>query len=149
MRLKNNLYETDFYAWCLTQASQLESKEIKNLDWENLKEEIESLGNAERKELVTFLELLFRHLLKCKFQKEYKTRSWLITIKNQRINIRDLLDRNPSLKPKIIECCELAYEKARLNAADETHLDEEVFPEKNPFSYEWALKEGWFPEGEN
>jgi uncharacterized protein DUF29 len=37
-------YEQDFYAWSFAQARALRTRRPENLDWENLAEEIESLG---------------------------------------------------------------------------------------------------------
>ncbi|MEH2073703.1 MAG: DUF29 family protein, partial [Nostoc sp.] len=39
------LYEEDYYLWVETTLKQLENKDIENIDWEHLSEEIEALGN--------------------------------------------------------------------------------------------------------
>ena len=43
----NNLYETDFIEWTRQQAQALHDHNIKALDWDNLKEEIEDLGKEQ------------------------------------------------------------------------------------------------------
>ncbi len=46
-----NLYESDFYAWTIEQASLLRKHQWSQLDLLNLIEEIESLGKQQRQEL--------------------------------------------------------------------------------------------------
>lgn len=44
-------YETgDFYIWLLQQAEALKAKELNNIDWENLAEEIEALAREQVRE---------------------------------------------------------------------------------------------------
>ena len=43
----DTLYNRDFMAWCEDTAAKLKAKDIENLDWENLIEEIETLGRSE------------------------------------------------------------------------------------------------------
>jgi len=42
-----NLYETDFVEWTIKQAQALNNRDLKALDWNNLKEEIEELGKEQ------------------------------------------------------------------------------------------------------
>lgn len=49
------LYEKDFYEWSSSQASHLRNKEIEELDYENLIEEIESLGGSNKSSLSSYL----------------------------------------------------------------------------------------------
>ncbi|GFZ95577.1 DUF29 domain-containing protein [Okeania sp. KiyG1] len=60
----DTLYERDFLAWCEDTAAKLKDKDIENLDWENLIEEIETLGRSERRELNSRLTVLLTHILK-------------------------------------------------------------------------------------
>jgi hypothetical protein len=96
-----SLYEQDFYQWVQTTVTQLRSRDLSNLDWDNLIEEIDSLGKQEKRELVNRLIVLLMHLLKWEFQPEKRSRSWLATIKIQRLEIIDQIESNPSLKPYI------------------------------------------------
>ncbi len=43
-------YEADFHAWSKDQAARLRDLRPKSLDWENIAEEIESLGGSQRRE---------------------------------------------------------------------------------------------------
>lgn len=42
--MSTTLYETDFYAWTKRQAELLRAEEFEQIDWDNLIEEIDSLG---------------------------------------------------------------------------------------------------------
>ena len=44
-------YETDFYDWTKAQADTLRRRAANELDWDNLAEEIETLGRSERREI--------------------------------------------------------------------------------------------------
>ena len=44
-------YQTDFYSWTQQQAALLKARQLNELDFDNLIEEIESMGASERKEL--------------------------------------------------------------------------------------------------
>ena len=60
-------YDIDFYAWTQEQAAVLRAKESKTLDWDNLAEEIESLGRSERLAIESHLQNLLTHLLKWRY----------------------------------------------------------------------------------
>lgn len=87
----SHLYETDFYAWTQEQVSLLKSQEWEQLDTLNLIEEIATLGRREPQELRNRLGVLLGHLLKWQFQPEKRSNSWLGTIREQRIQIKLLL----------------------------------------------------------
>lgn len=97
------LYDQDFYAWTQQQAELLRSGTWERLDIDNLVEEIESLGRQQRQELENRLGVLLGHLLKWRFQPDMRSRSRTATIREQRQQIQDLLDDNPSLKPYLQE----------------------------------------------
>jgi hypothetical protein len=44
-------YERDFFAWTQEQAQILRARETLELDWDNLAEEIDSMGRRDRREL--------------------------------------------------------------------------------------------------
>jgi Domain of unknown function DUF29 len=143
-----NLYETDFYAWTQEQVDLLNAHHWDQLDTPNLIEEIESLGRKERQELRNRLAVLLGHLLKWQFQSEKRSNSWLGIIREQRIQIRLLLDDSPSLKPYLNEIFLAAYELGLALAIRETELGESVFPEQCPYNAEQTLDSKFFPEPE-
>lgn len=135
------LYESDFFLWSQTQANLLREGKMDNLDYENLIEEIESLGRSERRTLRSYLENLLMHLLKTKFQPERDGRSWQLTIKNAKRNFIVTLKENPSLKSQLSDIISVAYESAKNRAAIETGLDDRLFPVECPWTKEELIKE--------
>lgn len=57
-------YEQDFYGWTQWQVQVLARKQVSELDWQNLQEEVQALGRQEYRELVSRLSVLLGHLLK-------------------------------------------------------------------------------------
>jgi hypothetical protein len=132
-------YEADFYAWTQRQGAILRERRMEELDWENLAEEIESMGRQERRELINRLRVLLAHLLKWRFQPERRGVSWEVTIADQRDQIQDILRDNPSLKSFLDEAFREGYERGRRLAIAETRLPAATFPTEPPFDLDWAL----------
>lgn len=140
-------YDTDFYGWTIAQAALLRDRNAAAIDWERLADEIESMGRQERRELVSRLRLLLGHLLKWRYQPDRQSRSWMTTIRVQRLEIRKLLAKNPSLKSAIPEAFAEAYELGRLLAIDEMGLEdyeENLVPSESPFDWEFVLNSDQF-----
>jgi len=134
---KKNEYEKDFFNWTEHQALFLQKKDFSKIDIENLIEEIRSLGQSEYDKLESHLMILLQHLLKIKYQPTLHSRSWDLSVKGSARNFQKTLKRNPGLKSKLDEILEDAYFNARLEAAKDTGLDEDTFPENSP----WTIKE--------
>ena len=127
--------QQDFYGWTQQQVSLLRSRQFDEIDLEKLIEEVESMGRSELRELESRLTVLLMHLLKWQYQANFQTRSWILTIKEQRRRIVKRLQQSPSLKSQLNEVITDAYELARGDAADETGLSESSFPIKCPWTY--------------
>jgi hypothetical protein len=143
--LRQSLYETDFYSWTQEQAKLLRHQQWSKLDLPNLIEEIESLGKQQRAELRNRLSILIGHLLKWEYQVSKRSRSWLNTIRIQRLDIFELLKENPSLKPYLQEALQIAYTKGIALASGETNLPLKTFPENCPYTLEEILRDGFYP----
>lgn len=137
-------YETDFYSWTQQQAQLLRNQQIDQIDWNNLAEEIEDMGRSEKRELGSRLEILIMHLLKWQFQPNLRSRSWTLTIKEQRLRLEKLLKENPSLKSSIEDVKDNAYPLAVISAERETGLSS--FPETCPYDLTEILSPEFFPE---
>ncbi len=145
-------YEKDFYGWTIASANLLRNRKFDELDINNLVEEIESMGRSEKRGLVSHLAVLIAHLLKWQYQPGFRTRSdgtinrsWQLTIKNQRSDVRELLDENPSLEPKILELIKRSYSKALIKVEEETGLHIESFPPECPYTPEECLNDEFYP----
>ena len=90
------------------------------VDFDSIIEEIESLGRSEKGQLINRLSLILSHLLKWQYQPARKTRSWDLTIKENRRRFKNILKDNPSLKSKLDEILDDAYYYAKLEAGKET-----------------------------
>ena len=133
-------YERDFYSWTIEQARLIRESRDSTLDRDNLAEEIESLGREQFNKLVSALRVAMMHMLKWDHQPSKRSRSWMLSIKQQRYDIDNVLDDNPGLKPRISEAIARAYRSARIDAAKETGLDEAEFPEACPYSFDDITK---------
>ena len=67
-----NLYDQDFYLWVEDTVSKLKARDNEHLDWDNLIEEVESLGKSQRKTVRSFLVRLLEHLLTVKATEKRK-----------------------------------------------------------------------------
>lgn len=138
-------HNTDFYGWAMEQANLLRSGKLNELDTANLIEEIESMGRGEKRELEHRLVILLQHLLKWQFQPSHQGRSWRLTIEEQRREIPDVLEDNPSLKSSLGVILQKAYSKAKKAAALETDLPVMTFPRDCPWSFDEAVREEFLP----
>lgn len=139
-------YDSDFYSWVIESSKLLRQKKFEELDIDNLIEEIESMGKSAKRELMTRFSILIAHLLKWKYQPQRQSNSWKLTIKNQRFDLHDLLNDNPSLKPIIESQFMHAYEKSLILASGETGLAEHDFPKNPPFTIAECLNNNFLPE---
>ncbi|MBU2766656.1 DUF29 domain-containing protein [Acidithiobacillus ferrivorans] len=141
------LYEQDFLAWTESQAEALRTRQIGALDWANLLEEVESMGASQRRELKNRMRVLLMHLIKWQWQPERRGVSWGSTIDVQRYELFDLLDASPSLKRAVASVVCDVWPQARKEAAKETDLSPDVFPEFCPWDTEkQILMADWMPD---
>ena len=113
-----DLYEADFVRWSEEQASALRSAALSGtnlpLDWENIADEIDSLGKSLRSELRNRLSTIIEHLLKLHVSPAIEPRpGWLETIDRERVEVETLLDENPSLRSALPNSLVSADRKAR------------------------------------
>jgi hypothetical protein len=136
-------YESDLYGWTKEQADALRRRASNALDWDNLAEEIESLGTSQRSEIRSRLKVLLVHLLKWKHQPELQCGSWRGSIREARDQIDDMLDDSPSLRAYPAECIAKAYARARAKALDEAGLLR--LPDACPWTIEQVLDGDFLP----
>lgn len=146
-------YDEDFYGWTQDQAAKLRRAAASRVnlpdpvDFANLAEEIESLGVSQLRELYSRYVVLLMHLLKWEHQPERRGPSWRSTVSTQRREIAKLLSLSPGLKSKRGKELVDAYAAAREDAAEETGLSIDGFPEACPYSLEQVEDRGWWPGG--
>jgi hypothetical protein len=129
-------YDRNFYSWLMEQARHMRAGRWEALDRDNLAEEIESLGREQFNELESALRVLMMHMLKWDHQPQRRSRSWALSIKDQQIEVDQILADNPGLKSRRDEAQARAYRRARVQAAKETGLEEETFPDGCEYSWD-------------
>jgi hypothetical protein len=138
-------YDEDFVLWSERQAALIRASRFELVDWENVAEEIESLGIGDRRQLRHRLEILMMHLLKWQFQPLHRSRSWQSTIRVQRWRIGRLLKESPSLRGKVGDLSLEEYAAAREQASAETGFALRTFPRTLPYTAEQILDERFYP----
>lgn len=104
------------------------------------------MSRSERRQLRNRLTVLVQHLLKMRFQPQRRSCSWDVTIITQRVDIKLLLKESPSLRATLAAMLGDVYDNARREAARETGLDIDSFPERSPFTLDQALDDEWWPD---
>ncbi len=145
MKIEKIAYAEDFYGWLNTTAQLLRNRELSSVDFENIAEELESMGKSEKRELASRLTILLLHLLKWQYQPEKRSRSWENTIKIQRIEIEELLEESPSLHYEVERVIDTAYRKARIGAEEETGIDQHHFPTTCPYAFDQLRDDEYYP----
>jgi predicted nucleic acid-binding Zn-ribbon protein len=132
--------ESDVYSWAARQAALLREGRIAEIDATAIAEEIDDVGEEQYHRLESALRVLMHNLLKWDYQPAARSRSWTITIREQRRRADRQLRKNPGLKARLNEAFADAYEDARDDAARETGLPTRTFPVGIPFPFADAME---------
>lgn len=144
-KFHTSLYEQDFFAWSEEQGRLLKARNVAALDWDNLAEEIETLGRSERSEIRSRLVIVLLHLLKWEFQPAKRKAGWAASLLEARTRLVQALDESPSLRSYPETVLDKEYRIARLKAAAETRLPAEAFPLLCPYSVSEILDDSFLP----
>jgi hypothetical protein len=123
----------DLYSWARRQAELLRAGRLSEIDAAAIAEEIDDVGEEQYDKLESAFRVLMLQLLKWDHQPSMRSRSWTLTIREQRRRAERRLRKNPGLKSQVDEALEATYEDARLEAANETGLPLSIFPARRPF----------------
>lgn len=140
------LYKQDYYLWLEKTVQALKAGNLDELDIRNLIEEIDDMGKSERRALKSNLTVVLLHLLKYKYQPTHRSNSWLGSILEHRLRLRDQLEESPRLKPYLKEVFAKCYGDAALRAPVETGLPSSTFPDESPFTAEESLDISYLPQ---
>lgn len=141
------IYEQDYPEWLDITLNQLQNRDLENVDWEHLIEEITALGNEQRRKVESYLRQLIKHLLLYQYwetEKSYCAKEWIEEIDNFRSEL-DLLLESKVLYNHCAKILDKIYIKARNNAIRKSELSPEIFPENCPYSLTEILNPEWLP----
>ncbi len=134
------LYEQDETAWLEAMSALAASARYAEMDYRHLSEYLADMARRDRREVFSRLVVLLSHLLKWEHQPEHRSGSWRGTIREQRRELRQLLESG-TLRNHAEGVLADAYAEARRQAADETELSLDVFPVENPHDLDGLLAE--------
>ncbi len=144
--MQTKLYDKDYCLWLEETVQLLREGRLSELDVTNLIEEIEDMGISQKNALESNLIVVLMHLLKWKYQPTKQSGSWRRSIREHRRRILKAFRNSPSLKRYFEEIFDESYQEARKQAADETELSLNTFPEICPFKFEQVLNMDYLPE---
>lgn len=144
-----DLYERDYHAWCVAQARALRERQLDQVDWPNVAEEIEDLGKNERRALRSRIMRLLEHLLKLAYARDRlfrnNARGWELSVRNARDVVRESLDDNPSLRAETGPLLLAAYRSARNEALKSLRLPDTAIPEAAPWIFAQIIDDAFLP----
>src|SRR5208337_1613149 len=149
-----DLYDRDFVAWTEVQAAKLRDAAAARvdlpIDWENVAEEIGSLGRDNKRELGRRLDNIVEHLLKLRWSPD-KHPAWRGTVIRERHEVEMLLEQSPSLRRLLPDLVAEAHrseqelvvdelsDRGGITQADAARLRDELFSPDQ-------ILENWWPE---
>lgn len=144
-------YDEDFYAWTQEQADLLRAaaRERINtpLDFENLAEEVESMGRSDSRKALDLIARVIEHLLKLEFSPMREPRGgWRKSVKVHRSRANDVLRDSPSLLARLD--LNEAFARGRdyaVDGLDQDRVDEAVLPVDCPYTLDQIRDPNWWP----
>jgi hypothetical protein len=132
-------YADDLYTWVQEQVALLRAGRVDALDLDNIAEELSDVGSEQYDKLENAIDVLLAHALKWDHQPERRSRSWSLTIAEQRVRIERQLRKNPGLKSRITEAVADGYRLGRIRAAREMKRPLKSLPAECPYSWDEIL----------
>ncbi len=138
------LYEADETAWLEAVADRIRHGRLGEVELDPLAEYLTDMARRDRWAVYNRLVRLLMHVLKWEHEPTHRSGSWVGTILEQRRRLRQLLESG-ILRNHANDVFEQAYAEAREQAAAETELPLDTFPEQCRLDLEGALN--YRPEG--
>lgn len=133
-----DLYDVDETAWLEAMVSLLRRNALADLDYVHLAEYLSDMARRDRRETESRLILLLAHVLKWQYQPERRSKSWRLTIVEQRQELADLVEQGV-LRNHAEAVLASAYGKSIERVRAETELPMGAFPADCPLSLEQLL----------
>ena len=150
--MASSLYEADFYAWTRDQSEKLRALFVDRanlpLDFENLAEEIESVGRRDRRQLHSRMARIIERLLKLgEWTLPEPRNGWENSGREERDSLDLLFEQSPSLRPVAGEELTPAFRRAARHVEQKlVELCIDPLPRDCPYTLDQVLSETWWPE---
>ena len=115
------LYVSDAYSWAMQQADALRRRDLNAVDWENVIEEIESVGRSQKNGWESLCARALEHLLAIDYWSladDNVLVHWAREVMHFRRQMADVLDANPGLQGQYTVMYASAWRSARRAAVD-------------------------------
>ncbi|MEB3191968.1 MAG: DUF29 domain-containing protein [Snowella sp.] len=143
------LYETDYMLWLEITLEQVKNRQVDQLDWDNLAEEIEGLKISLHHQVDNYLRPLLIHLLLYQYWTTERGKSgsdWSDKIYDLRDELTNLLEYSKTLYNYFVNRIDIIYPRARKSVILKTEFSPDTFPEQCPFSVDQILDLDFYPE---
>lgn len=140
-----NLYDIDDSQWLEETVKLIKNRQFKELDLENLIEELEDLGREKKNAVASLLEQVIRHLLLLQYwtsESDYNAVHWQEEIYTFRIQLRRRLTTN--LRNYLDSELDSIYKDA-LGFVKIKTQNSVRFPPECPYSLDQLLDIEWLP----
>ena len=132
-------YADDLYTWVQEQVALLRAGRVGALDLENIAEELSDVGSEQSDKLESAIDVLLAHALEWDHQPERRSRSWSLTIAEQRVRIDKQSRKKPGLKSRIAEAVRDGYRLGQIRGAREMKRALKSLPAECPYSRDEIL----------
>lgn len=133
-----DLYAEDETAWLDAMADLLATGAYSELDFANLREYLTDMAKRDRREVESRLVILLAHILKWVHQPDKRSRSWQVSIIEQRQELKRLASRGV-LRNHAESVLADVYREAVERSAIETDLSPKAFPAECEYSIDELL----------
>jgi Domain of unknown function DUF29 len=133
--------ELEYDRWLESQITCLKNQNFTGLDLNNLIEELEALGRAEKSAVKSLAFQILIHMLLVDYWTEesvYSKNHWQAEINAFKYQLSDKLTTN--YKIFLVDNLDKIYEKARTNAVLKSNLPSDRFPDTCPYQTEDLLE---------
>lgn len=138
------LYESNYLQWLEETIKCLKNRQLADVDYENLIEELEDLAKNEKRRVRSLLEQIIRHLLLYQYwdlEKPRNANHWAAEIISFRNQLNE--DLNANLRNHLEENLNIIYSNAFDYVKTKTQLTN--LPELCPYTLEQILDKNWLP----
>ncbi|MFM5891074.1 MAG: DUF29 domain-containing protein [Dolichospermum sp.] len=139
------LYERDYLLWLEENMRLLSDRQLQEIDYDHLIEELESLGRSEKRTIESLMKQLLIHLLLYQYwatEFQRNANHWSLEI----LTFRDQLNEELAAKTiynYLVDNLDKIYQSAMKLAAQKSQLS---LPQQCPYTWQEILNENWLPQ---